>query len=310
MSLPDPYRGPFSSELLLVPGDPKIEDCVAATGLDIVAAAGLHIPITAPEREALRRDSGDTAGGQSLDSLKGGILKRYGLVATRLSGQVAIEQALDAGYALAVFGQYDVLPRAWRWQTPANFLHSMFFNRGPSGTRWRSDPLAFASNPGAGMPIALFRTFAHSGGWQALGLLEGSAALSHDPNIGADMLPISSRTPMLIDLPKGLMMYDTAGAKLRPVSKSALNQPSPYVVALNSGAHYFVVDVVTGGVRQLVLIHVSDKGVNPRVVKPPVPLPDTTPFSAADMAAAKRAVNLAVKAAAIDVTTKAIKELP
>ena len=39
MTLPDPYRGPFCSELTRVVPTDEIADCVAASGIDIANAA-------------------------------------------------------------------------------------------------------------------------------------------------------------------------------------------------------------------------------------------------------------------------------
>lgn len=276
-----PYRGPFCTEL----GDHPVEDCVAASGVDVVAAAGLRIPTGAAEREALRVASGDTSGGMTLEALQVGIKVRYNLDARLLHGQLQIEAALDFGYSLAVIGRYDVLPREWRWQAGADFLHAMWFDRNDAATRWRSDPLAYATNPGAAMPDALFRSFAASFGWHALGLIEGSAATSSGPILGGDMLPISSPVPMLIDIPVHVQLYDLAGAPLVKVSTGAKAQVSPFEVAIGPRAHYRGAIVTTKGVRQLVLIHNPDANVRPI---PVAGLPtDPTPYGPADLLATR-----------------------
>jgi hypothetical protein len=185
MTLPDPYRGPFCSELTRVVPTDEIADCVAASGIDIANAATRGaVPTHAAEREALRVDSGDVVGGMTLESLRLGLGARYGLHARLFSGQAAILDALETGFALVVFGMYDSLERKRRFQEKADFLHAMFFNRGTATTVFRADPLAGPAHHGALWPRDVFLTYARSGGFQALGLMEGSTPNQGGPNMG------------------------------------------------------------------------------------------------------------------------------
>jgi hypothetical protein len=185
MALPDPYRGPFCSELTRVVPTDEIADCVAASGIDIANAATRGVvPTDAAEREALRVDSGDVAGGMTLESLQAGLSARYSLHAHLFSGKAEILDALKAGFALVVFGMYDSLERKRRFQEKADFLHAMFFNRLDATRVFRADPLAGPAHKGAPMPRDVFLDYARSGGFQALGLMEGSTPNQGGPNMG------------------------------------------------------------------------------------------------------------------------------
>lgn len=213
-----PYRGPFCSELTFVPGDHKVEDCVASSGIDIVRAAGKLVPVSAGEREGLRVSSGDTTGGQTLASLQTGITARYGLSARMLSGQTAIESALDAGYGLVVFGWYEsIASDPYRWQRAGAFLHAMCFLRNNASSRWRADPLAPPDDKGMAFPISVFRAFANSGGWTALGLLEGSVPPTGGPNLGE---PVSVFTYKrgLVAVKAGTPIFDAPDGTRKPIA--------------------------------------------------------------------------------------------
>ena len=194
--LSPPYRGPFCSELTLVVPTDAIADCVASSGIDIAnAATGGVIPTDAAEREALRVDSGDTEGAMTLKSLQAGLSKRYGLNAVLISGRDPIEKAIEDGFALVVFGMYNVLDRKRRFQQKADFLHAMFFDRRDADSVFHADPLAGPRHKGSRMPRDVFRTYAKSGGFVALGLREASAPNQGGPNMGQTIVTLEPIQP-------------------------------------------------------------------------------------------------------------------
>ncbi|HEX7474024.1 MAG TPA: hypothetical protein VF323_13150 [Candidatus Limnocylindrales bacterium] len=197
-ALPPPYRGPFCSELTRVVPTDEVSDCVASSGIDIAnAATGGVVPTDAAEREALRVDSGDTVGGMTLEALQVGLRKRYGLNAVLISGRDAIEKALDDGFALVVFGIYSSLERKRRYQDKADFLHAMFFDRQDARFFFHADPLAGPKTNGSEMPREVFRTYAKSGGFKALGLREASARNQGGPNMGQTTVTTSPIHPAI-----------------------------------------------------------------------------------------------------------------
>jgi len=217
MPLPRPYRGPFCSELTRVVPTDEIADCVAASGIDIANAATLGvIPTGAPEREALRVDSGDVDGAMDLAHLRTGLSTRYGLIAVPFSTKAEILDALDKGFALVVIGRYDSLERNRRFQEKADFLHAMFFNRNDDShaltTLFRADPLAGPTHKGGRMPRDVFLKFARSGKFEALGLMEGSARGKGGPNMAQTTVTLEPiQPPIEVRFVKGTHRFTATG---------------------------------------------------------------------------------------------------
>lgn len=90
------------------------------------------------------------------------------------------------------------------------------------------------------------------------------------PQIPGDvMLPISNETPVLVDLAKGVQLYDLNGKALTTVSGAATGIRSDYEVQEAANRHYRVVPITTGGVRMLALIANADANVRPIPAPPP-----------------------------------------
>jgi hypothetical protein len=90
---------------------------------------------------------------------------------------------------------YDSLDRKRRFQAKADFLHAMFFNRNDAATVFRADPLAGPAHKGAPMPRGVFLEYARSGGFQALGLIEGATPSQGGPNMGQTTVTLELMQP-------------------------------------------------------------------------------------------------------------------
>lgn len=267
-----PYRGPWCSEVTFVPPDFRIEDCQAAAGINIAncSTAG-QFPVTAVEREALRRDSGDTQGGMDLGHLRAGLWNRYGLDATYFGTLDSIKAALRGGWALDINGWLDAVPRKYWMQPFGAVYHAMSFNAGDKPDYCHlANPLAPKGHPGWEVPVSVALDFARSSASGRGGIRKGIYALGlserpqSGPQVPADVtLPVSSETPVLVDLPKGKQLYDLGGNPLVPVSGAATGVRSEYELEASATRHLRVVPITTGGVRQLAAIANADANVRP-----------------------------------------------
>lgn len=190
------YRGPFASEIVFVPGDPLTEDCVAASGLDIAAAAGIGNPVNRLEREALRVDSGDTSGGQSLESLARGLDKRYG---HRPHSSTTWQYVVDHPERWFVcIGQYKALsPHLRRWQLSGSFLHAVAFGPATATERWWANPLAPPSYGGEPVSLAQIRKYMATGADAAVSFAENEFSITgggDQPVVGFSVLDGPSGT--------------------------------------------------------------------------------------------------------------------
>lgn len=111
---------------------------------------------------------------------------------------------------------------------------------------------------------------------------------------GMNALTLTDSTPKIVTPKVGTQLYRPDGTALVKVSVPSAT-PSPYAVALGAVA-FRVVPTTTGGVKQLALVHTAD--VTLADPPPVVAGPDTTPFSQADLDAAKAAGYAAAKAKA------------
>lgn len=284
------YRGPYVSEVTFVGNDRAIEDCVAASGIDLARAAGVDAPATAKEREALRVDAGDTHGGMDLAHLRNGMSKRYAVLPAYVQSLDGIRSALSTGYALVILGWLDATPRRIWCQNSGNVYHAMFWNAGDSATSVHvANPLAPAGHPGFEVPLQVALDFASSSNGRG-GIARGIYALSlreataqSGPAQGGDVLKISDAIVRTFDIPVGVDILDSSAAKLGTTSVASTGLVSPFVVEIGP-AHYLAFTTTSGGVQQLGLIHLPDAQNVRAVVTNPT---DTTPFSQFDLDNAK-----------------------
>lgn len=292
-----PYRGPWTSEVVFVPPDFKIEDCQAASGLNIAnCSTDGEFPATAVEREALRVDCGDTQGGMDLAHLKTGLAKRYGLTTRYFQTLDEIETALEGGgWALDINGWLDATPRATWKQNNGNVYHAESFNAGDKpGFCHMANPLAPAGHPGWELPISVALDFARSSTSGRGGIPRGIYALGlperpRSGPIGGLMPTISNRTPALVDLHVGDELLDASGAHLINVSV-AQTQTSPWEEEIGPN-HYRLIAVTTGGELVPALIH-NTPAANIR----PIPAPDCSAQVAAEHERTRAAAIKAVSA--------------
>lgn len=98
---------------------------------------------------------------QAVKSLTGRILVHY-------SGWSHPQAWLAAGNGLIITGNYATLPRNWRWQSNADFMHAMFvaYVSGPQSCLY--DPLdPQTHNYGRIVPTSILWPFLASSGWTA-----------------------------------------------------------------------------------------------------------------------------------------------
>lgn len=263
-----PYRGPYCSEVVYVPGThPPPEDCVAAAGIDIAnCATGGAISVSAVEREALRVACGDTVGGMDLAHLRIGLNKRYNLLGTYFGTLDAIRKALAGGWALVILGWLDAVPKVYWQQNTGTVFHAMAFNQGDKpGWCHLSNPLSPKGHKGWEVSIDTALEFARSSNGRG-GIPRGVYALGlpERPQSGpVTVLPvISDRTPLLVDLKVGDQLLDVNGKPLTLVAV-AQTQYSPWQEELSPTAHYRLIGVTTGGKDTPCLVHETPMNTHP-----------------------------------------------
>jgi hypothetical protein len=179
------YRGPFCSEQT----DIKIEDCVAASGIDIGRGAGLTMPVGRVEREALRVASADTQGGMDLVHLANGMEKRYGH-RPRASHDWAYVAAHPERWFVCI-GQYTTLSaHLRRWQPNGSFLHACAFGPGTTATnRWWANPLAPPTYNGEVISLVQLRKYMATFNYEALSFAEDEFKEVTDMGLEFNLLP-------------------------------------------------------------------------------------------------------------------------
>lgn len=132
--------------------DGTYEDCTFASGVMLAnAAEGRNIhPPTQAEYEALRRASGDLAGGAGLDELQDGMRSRYDW-APALGGHAwsSIVNSADVGTGLIIQGHLNALNAHYNRWNRTRVAHAMYFQRKDAKLRfWLKNPLAPQSYQG------------------------------------------------------------------------------------------------------------------------------------------------------------------
>jgi hypothetical protein len=172
------FRGPFANERGQTP---PFDDCIAASGLNIANAAGAKRPTTHAEIEALRVASGDSTGGQSLTTLRAGIVRRYDLHPAPSSEWDAIATGIAHNRWFVVRGDYQSLPAHYRrFQPSGTFSHATAV--GPSdapGHSWWVDPLEPQITHGEDMSLTTLRAFCATAGFDAISLAEKPRPIIH-----------------------------------------------------------------------------------------------------------------------------------
>lgn len=229
-----PYRGPWCSEVTFVPPDFAIADCQAAAGINIANCSKGGIPVTAVEREALRVDCGDVAGGMDLAHLRKGLDKRYGLTARYLQSLQDIQDALQGGWAVDINGWLDATPRNTWMQHSGNVYHAESFNLGDKpGFVHQANPLAPKGHPGWEQPISVALEFARSSASGRGGIPRGiyALALPERPQSGPALPvePVSTFEPYdgRFKVPLGTAIY--AGPQITPAPISTVQPNESYV---------------------------------------------------------------------------------
>lgn len=126
--------------------DGSWEDCLPSSLVMLARAAGLDVPSTRQEAEALRAAAGyGPTGGTSLEGLRPAFVKRYGISFTIAKGPKAAS-ILIPGRAAAVVGSMGAFPpthRLRRWDRGFGGVHGVFGALGAADSEFLWDnPLA------------------------------------------------------------------------------------------------------------------------------------------------------------------------
>jgi hypothetical protein len=158
---------------------PPFINCVPASGVNLINAAtnGAH-PTTDAEVQALRVATGDVSGGEGLEDLNKGLVKRYGYGGHIDNTWATIKSGLATGTCFAVIGRYDSLPPDFRKPQPSfKDGHCAYIGpRDPNTVYW-VDPLDRSDNGHPAvriMSLAVLQKFVASMGYQSLGIKEFS----------------------------------------------------------------------------------------------------------------------------------------
>lgn len=156
-------------------GQPIIENCVAASGVNLArAATNGAIPSTDAEVMALRAATGDLHGGQTLQQLRFGMFRRYGFAGPITTSWTALTQGFNGPAWFASLGWLHKLPKR-NWTQPSDVFHCIAVTGDGPGHVIIADPLQRPRPVAQRMTIAEFRPFAQSGGYDALRIDEYSA---------------------------------------------------------------------------------------------------------------------------------------
>ena len=167
------YRGmPLADER----GQGPIVNCVAASGVNIVRAADNGAtPATDAEVIALRAATGDTQGGETLESLQVGIEARYGYRTVLAKTWAAIEVGLEADRWIVAVGWLHQLPGRL-WTQDGDVFHAVAFGPATLEAAVIADPLQRPVPTYRHISLAEIRTFCASGRYASLSIAEYSHA--------------------------------------------------------------------------------------------------------------------------------------
>ena len=285
--------------------EPVIRDCTFASGLMLSnkATLGAH-PTTRPEREAIARAAGKPEGFENatLQDLASGLNARYSWSGRILEGAwTAFLAALVPGVGAVIQGYYSALPVHFARFDP-NFAakgngsyHAMYVERRADGSLWLIDPLFHGVTGYTGEPIAAAQLAPYATAY-------GSPARAMLATEG-EAVPIATVTLTPFEAPRTFRV--AAGATVKgyrpdsptpvktetfPVASSATADAqaaivqSPNAAVIPHGSPFL--RVATGDFKGL-YIPGSSVTLDPA---PAIPAPpDPTPFSQADVDAAKKA---------------------
>ena len=162
-------------------GNPPFQNCVAATGVNIMrAATNGAVPPTDAEVIALRVATGDTSGGEDLRDLQKGILARY-KVQTYLAGTWAtIAAGLSKDTWYGVVGHYRDLPARMKNPGQADVFHAVAVGPGDKpGWAVLVDPIQKPAPSYIPVTLNEVFTYCQGGGFSSLGIVEYSEATKH-----------------------------------------------------------------------------------------------------------------------------------
>lgn len=264
--------------------DARWEDCAWCSSVMFARwCRNPRIPATHAEAELLRDAAGEPPlGGSNVDDLLRGLKARYGWTPPVRVNTAGLWQKLTPGSGVVVSGKMGAFPAGHnlrRWDPGFTGGHSIFAIRVDTQDRvWWDDPLApKGTYQGQWVSKADLIRFA-----TALGSTHLVAPKYSQEEV---VKAITSEAPVTMDIANGAIVYKLDGVtKLATMSAASKGRLSPFACGTQRGAYFTV-----GGVRQLGLVTPVAGTVKPIV--------DTTPYTQAQVDAAKVAGTEAGKSA-------------
>lgn len=271
------------------------EDCTMCAALMVArVSCDPAIPAHHGEAEAIRQAAGlgPIGGSSSSDALRG-LQRRHavtGLDIVANSDFDALWGRLTPGTVAAAQGSMAAFPRGHtlrRFDPGFIGSHDVFIYRyDDSDHLWWDDPLApIGSYTGQTVTKAQFKAYVNKfpAGSAIVGTLLTEKTVAN--------APITSETPVLIDVPAGANLIALDGKTvIRALTQAYVGRYSPFASGALRAWY-----VTVAGVRQLAY----SKPVAVHAVPAPLPPKDTTPFTQAQLDAAREAGRVAGAAAGI-----------
>jgi hypothetical protein len=157
-----------------------IEDCVAASGVNLAAAAtNGRVPQTDAEVLALRAATGDLSGPEGFRDLQAGMTKRYGWGGYLSDQWSAITRMRSEPLWVSVIGQYAVLPDRLRNPGQGNVSHAIALTGDTANYALVIDPLQKPIVTARRISYDELRIYCASGNFASLSIPEYEHATKH-----------------------------------------------------------------------------------------------------------------------------------